>query len=406
MSQLIALIKKDLHVTLSQRAVWFVLIGPGLFIAMLGLTPILFSNTVNVTIYIVNEDVGVNNINIGTNATILITNYFMNDKTVTIKTVNNISKTTLEENIVWFPKNFTEVALNTSVAIFYVRTTSSDTYTRQLLFALIPQLVDQAVKMTLLPKEQPRAQLEQLPVQTPTGIKVKDELEYERAYQASFSIGYAIFLLSIMLGSVGRIGGFTRDKNEDVLEIIVSMVKDKKVLLISKVITNLILTTITALSYVIGALIAVIGLKYSEIDTTTQGTNDGLSTLVFSQELLLSPKGLVIVATLFITTSLIVVISLLIQLWLPKETGERAESLIILVIAFFFFFSVISDPFTTTFILLINPLYWPYKICMTALFPDIFSPWTYLYGVLIIAFYVVSAIIASKLIMREQFILH
>ncbi len=400
--QIKALVKKDLLITLSHKLVWVSLIGPGLFITVLGLAPFVFQDSSTVLIFAISQDETFRDINLGLKILYGIKEEFENVSYIEFYVLTDLQQALQKENLLWIPANFTRSLVEVKHAVYYIKCCVAGSLGCQIMTEIIPRIIDDTLKERLNNSLYPKTQGVILPG---SNLNLKQETLIEQAVRLSFIISYAIFLLTLMLGSVGRLAGFTRDKNDGMLELIYSLTSNKKELIISKLFTAFVLSAISVFSYGVGILIVLTihgmhgASKKTRFDQETESLFD-VSPKIFE------PLNLLLITLALLTAGLIIVlISLIIQITVSADVSERFEGLVLLGLSFLFFIGILTNPLEPRVFLILNPLYWPYRLLMGYFYPSLFSEGTYLFAILIFSSIFGGIILASKMVTREDFVI-
>ncbi len=400
--QIKALVKKDLTVTLSHKIVWLVLIGPGLFIMALGLTPFVLQDSTSIAVFAISQDETFHALNLGLEILYEMKNEFENISYVEFYVLTDLQQALQKENLLWIPSNFTRSLLETKHSIYYVKCCAAGSFSCKIMTETVPKIIDDTVKKNLNETSFPSAKGIILPG---SNLKLEQEVLIEEALRMSFIISYAIFLLTLMLGSVGRLAGFARDKNEGMLELVYSVTSNKEELIISKLVIAFVLSAISVISYGIGIIIVLAAHSLHGQSNRTkldQETEDLFSV----SSIFFKPINLVFITIALLAAGLMVVlISLVVQVSVPSDVSERFEGLILAGLSFLFFIGVLLDPIWPNLFLLLNPLYWPYRLLMGYFYPTLYSTSTYWFALPIIVFVLSGIWIGAKMMTRENFVL-
>ncbi len=400
--QIRALVRKDLVITLTHKMAWVVLIGPGLFIIALGLTPFVFQDSSVTVVFAISQDETYQFLNLGIEILHEMKDEFENLSYVRFYVLTNLQQALQKENLLWIPSNFTRSLIETHHSIYYIKCGAAGSCSCKIMTETVPRIIDNAIKKSLNESLFPNAQGILLPG---SSLELEQEVLIEEALKTSFIISYAIFLLTLMLGSIGRLAGFTRDKNEGMLELVYSLTSNKKELIISKLLTAFVFSAISVFSYGIGILLVLLVHQLHGQSNKTQldmETED----LFSISPILLRPINLLLISiTLMVAGLMIVLISLIVQVSISSEVSERFEGLILAGLSFLFFIGVLLDPLEPSFFLLMNPLYWPYRILMNYLYPNLYSNDTFSYVALIVIFISGGIWFGAKMTTRDDFII-
>ncbi|MCH8906518.1 MAG: ABC transporter permease subunit [Candidatus Heimdallarchaeota archaeon] len=392
--QLKVLLKKDLKALFQQKAVLFTLLIPMLLIGAFGLLPALLGAEDPFEISYLNEDVGINGLNLGEAILISMQTFFDQDASLELKEIVTETEFFDAENAFWLPVNFTSVANETNVARYFMIISDTRLGSESVMKGVITKLIEVIVTEELLaPTSIPVIQANQLYAAQDTfeGGKLKDR------GALAFPLAYMAFLILMLTSSSIRITGFSAEKQEGMMELILASVKYRRELILSKLITGLSYGIATVFSYFIGILIAKLAASRSE-----NGEN-AIGALVFATDVL-TIKNIILIFLLFVVltfTSMQILLSA--QLLLSKDAGDRLGSTFNFALAFIFYFGLIADPLSETGLLLLNPYFWPFKITLNLAFNEAYVK-SFFYGLTSIFFSVILLKIKTRAIEQERVI--
>ena len=392
--QLLILVKKDLRSLFKQKAVIASLFIPMVLMISFGAIPLLtgIEQPFKVTLY--NDDQGFNNLTLGYDVQLTMISYFGSDPTLKLVIVDSWDQFIAGENGVWFPRNFSEVAQNTSIAQYYMKMSDSNLRADSVMSGIVQPIIEQTVTRELI-KPTPVPQIIPVQVYSPKDISQQGKLK-ERG-KIAFPLAYMVFLLLILSGSSIRSTGFTNEKNSGMMELLLANVKNRRDLILSKIITALTYGFLTILSYLLGGLI---GLWLTEL---SDATNSATSEIFFSKELVSFQNMFYMFILFFILIFISVQILLLTQLWFGKEAGDRIGSMVTMVFSFVFYFSLITDPLAQSYILFLNPFFWAYRATLNLIFHE--NPIaTTIYLILCVLFSYILLQLKVELIQKERVI--
>ncbi|OLS27210.1 MAG: hypothetical protein HeimC2_13200 [Candidatus Heimdallarchaeota archaeon LC_2] len=394
MVQLKILLLKDVKSLFQQKAVLATLLVPMFLMIGFGLIPLLSSIDDPFAVTLFNEDEGITGLNLGQNITEEFEAFFVPNNDLTLKFVNSYEDFINSENGIWLPANFSQVANETHVATYYTKASDTNIRSDAVMFGIIPTIVETVVSEELLkPVIVPTIQFVQ--VYGKEDIAKQGEVKDRGAL--AFPLAYMSFLILILASSAIRITGFSAEKSAGMMELLLTSTINRKELVISKLLTGVIYGLATVTSYVIGVLISI------QIINESDSNNDGLSTIVFSENII-TFKNLIIISSLFILlifTSMEIMLTA--QLMLGKESGDRLGSTANMILAFLFYFSLISDPLQETAAQIINPFFWAYKTALNVAFSENWLN-SSLYMLLNISFVTILLRIMTNAIEKEKVI--
>lgn len=361
MAQLKILLVKDVKSLFKQKAVLGTLLIPMLLMIGFGLIPLLsdISDPFEVVLY--NEDEGINGLNLGANITTSFTSFFVEPNDLELKLVDNYEEFIESENGIWLPSNFSRVANESHIATYFTVVSDTNLRSEAVMFGIAPTIIETVVSEELLkPIVVPKIQVVQVYSESDV---VKQGIVKDRGALA-FPLAYMSFLILILSSTAIRITGFSSEKNAGMMELLLSSIKNRKELVMSKLLTGVIYGLATVLSYIIGALISL------QITSGFETSEEGLSDIIFSNDILTN-KNLMVISFLFIFlifTSMEIMLTS--QLLLGKEAGDRVGSMANMILSFLFYFSLISDPLSETPAQIINPFFWPFKVALNVAFNE------------------------------------
>ncbi|MBY9000951.1 MAG: ABC transporter permease [Candidatus Heimdallarchaeota archaeon] len=386
--QLKALLKKDISLLFRKRVAIFIFGGPFILMFLLIGLPALFTSQEAITLLVYNEDTGYTDINIGESVIGNLSLYFDNDETIDVKITNNFTEVLFTRELGYYiPSNFSELVFTGAPVTFTIDATLSP-YT-SVTFGVVKTIAYNVMVTYLANRTIPPLQNFELP---PESIP-EEQLLGPKAAAIAMPLSYMIFLLIALNSGSYSIIGFAREKRMRTMEILLSYTHKHSYLVISKVITGLVASLGSTLSYVLGI---VLGTQLSGSDTS------GLLA-VFGLNLDTLGVGDIIVSLIFVITALLIstLITMAVDCNLTREASERISPLISIGLAMFFYFVVLMNPFATSSALLINPFYWCYRLGLL-LIAGIFSTEIFLYFALIIGLIVLLIFLATRGIQKEK----
>ncbi|MCE7734893.1 MAG: ABC transporter permease [Candidatus Heimdallarchaeota archaeon] len=394
MTQLKILLFKDVKSLFKQKAVIGTLLIPMLLMIGFGLIPLLsdISDPFEVVLY--NEDTGIDGLNLGSNITTSFVSFFVEPNDLELKLVDNYEDFIESENGIWLPSNFSRVANDSHIATYFTIVSDTNLRSEAVMFGIAPTIIETVVSEELLkPIIVPKIQVVQVYSEADVA---KQGIVKDRGALA-FPLAYMSFLILILSSTAIRITGFSAEKNAGMMELLLSSIKNRKELVISKLLTGVIYGLATVLSYLIGALISL------QITSGFETDEEGLSGIIFSNDILTN-KNLMVISLLFIFlifTSMEIMLTS--QLLLGKEAGDRVGSTANMILSFLFYFSLISDPLSETPAQIINPFFWPFKTALNIAFNENWIN-SFLYLLLNVSFLLVLLRIMTYAIEKEKII--
>ncbi|MHA2275231.1 MAG: ABC transporter permease, partial [Candidatus Kariarchaeaceae archaeon] len=333
MVQLKILLIKDLKSLFKQKAVIGTLLVPMLLMIGFGLVPLLSNIEDPFEVVLYNEDEGVGDLNLGMNISDSFVSFFVPDNDFDLTFVDNYDDFIKSDNGVWLPANFSRIANGTHSATYFTKASSTNFRSDSVMFGIIPTIIETVISEELLkPIIVPTIHF----IQVYSQKDVIKEGEVKDRGALAFPLAYMSFLILILASSAIRITGFGAEKVAGMMELLLSSVKKRNELVLSKLLTGVFYGLASVMSYVVGALISIQLTKDLDLE------DDGLSTIIFSENVL-TTKNLLIISALFIIlifTSMEIMLTA--QLLLGKESGDRLGSTANMILSFLFYFSLLS----------------------------------------------------------------
>ena len=360
--QLKTLLKKDLRLLFRKRVAIFVFGGPFIMMFLLIGLPSLFGSQQTSSLLICSDDIGYSSTNIGDSIIGNISAYFLDDPTITIEEVANLSAVTYTEDFgLYIPSNFSELS-----------------------FIDLPTYYIVDANRTIPPVNQGEVAPASIPEELLLGPK---------AASVALPLSYMIFLLiALNSGSYTSIG-FAREKRMRTMEVLLAYTHRHRNLVISKAITGLVASLGSTLSYVLGIIAA----------TQIAGANFSSIFEIFGLNLGILHAGDIIVLFLFSVLALLIslLLTMAIDSNLVREASERIAPLVSIGLAMFFYFSAVSSPLSASNVSMINPFFWCYRVSLL-LISGKFSVEIIVYTTLIIALIAALIFFSTKGIQKEK----
>ncbi len=362
-SQFKELLKKDIRLTLSKRALISTVIAPVLFIIIITLLPtfLMQQNTIEVTI--VNHDSYVQTNStycISTIAIDFIIDYYQNHSEVEIKIESEYEDFQQSDNAIFIPLNFSFVAHDTHKPSVEFKTASGHFLAESVVNTMLG-FIEAVVKNELTEGVPPS--LISVEATQFMDVNGKTQIISEKAANIGRPLGYAIFLLITLVGSTSsKVSGFNREKHDGMLEVLLTYTTNRKQLLGSKILAGMLGAIITTVSYLGGMLISVwIVEKYMTKNTSDESVSD---VFAISSDLIIGFEGLVMILAIVMALTIVISLSIAIEVILPKDVADRIGTSILLGAGLIFYFSIALDPNPQGVILYVNPFFWPYEIAL------------------------------------------
>ena len=386
--QLKALLKKDISLLFRKKVAIFIFGGPFILMFILIGLPALFTSQSAIVLLVHSEDIGYLDSNIGESIAGNISLYFDSDETIEVQVTDNLTEVLYTPELGYYiPTNFSEQAFTGIPVTFTIDATLSP-YTSSI-FGVVQAIASNVMVTYLANRTIPPLQNFELP---PESLP-EEQILGPKAAAIAMPLSYMIFLLIAMNSGSYSLIGFAREKRMRTMEILLSYTHNHSYLVISKVITGLVASLGTTLSYVLGILV---GTQLSGSDTS------GLLE-VFGLNLDKLGTGDILISLIFVVIALLIstLITMAVDCNLTREASERISPLISIGLAMFFYFVVMMNPFATSSVLMINPFYWCYRLSLL-LIARVFSMEIFLYSALIIGSIIILIFLATRGIQKEK----
>ncbi len=389
--QLKTLLKKEILSLFRQKAIVATLLIPLFFIASFGLLPTLLGVEGPFKVSYFNEDEGIDGLNLGESIIDEMGVIFEESDNIEIVEVNSHEEFMKKSNGFWLPLNFTYLANLTNNATYYLKMSDTNIRANSIMNG-IKLLIETVVNEELLyPQIPPNVEPERLYEDS----DLYGSEERKRRSDIAFSLAYLAFLILILASSSMRIASFSAEKHAGMMEILMSSVRYRRDLILSKLITGVIYGLLSVLSYMIGIIVVFV----FENEEATEGTE--FTALVLPEDAVTFTNVMIIIILFTILTFLSMQIILASQLALGKEAGDRAGSMINMALAFIFYFGSVGNPLNESTIQVVNPFFWPFKVALNLIFRDSFGS-TLIYCILMFLFSVLLLTIKIMAIEREK----
>ncbi|MCK5409367.1 MAG: ABC transporter permease [Candidatus Heimdallarchaeota archaeon] len=388
LNQLKALLKKDISLLFRKKVAIFIFGGPFILMFILIGLPALFTSQGAIVLLVHSEDIGYLEANIGESIAGNISLYFDSDETIEVQITDNLTEVLYTSELGYYiPTNFSEQAFTGIPVTFTIDATLSP-YTSSI-FSVVQTIASNVMVTYLANRSIPPLQNYELP---PESLP-EEQLLGPKAAAIAMPLSYMIFLLIAMNSGSYSLIGFAREKRMRTMEILLSYTHNHSYLVISKVITGLVASLGSTLSYVLGILVG----------TQLSGSNTSGLLEVFGLNLDKLSAGDIIISLIFVVIALLVstLLTMAIDCNLTREASERVSPLISIGLAMFFYFVVMMNPFATSSALLINPFYWCYRLGLL-LIAGVFSMEIFLYFSLISGLVAVLIFFATRGIQKEK----
>ena len=348
-NQFKTILKKDLSLLFRKRVAIFVFGGPFILMFILLGIPSLFGSQQAIALLVYSDDMGYSGVNIGDSVIGNISAYFIDDETITIEEADNFTEVQQTRSLgIYIPSNFSELSY-TGVPVIYSVDATQSPFTSAT-FGTINSIATKVVSIYLANRTVPSV----YSIALPPAALPEELILGPKAASIAMPLSYMIFLLIALNSSSYSIIGFAREKRMRTMEILLAYTHTHSILVISKVITGLIASLGSTLSYVLGILVG----------TSLSGTDSGDLFDIFGLNLSKLGAGDIIVSFIFVVLALLIatLITMVIDCNLNREAAERVSPLVSIGLAMFFYFIVLMNPLGVSPALMINPFYWCYRL--------------------------------------------
>jgi len=367
-SQFKELLKKDIRLTLSKRALISTVIAPVIFIVIITLLPafLMQQNTIEVTI--VNHDSFVQTNStycISTIAIDFLIDYYQNQSEVNIKFQPDYDYDDFQQsdNAIFIPSNFSSSAYSTHQPSVEFKSASGNFLAESVVYTMLG-LIEAVINDQLSEGAPPT--LISVEAEHIMDVNGNTQVISEKAAAIGRPLGYAIFLLITLVGSTSsKVSGFNREKQDGMLEVLLTYTSDRKLLLGSKIIAGMVGAVISTISYIGGMLISVwVAEEFIISQSTSENTAEVFS---ISSDLLVGFEGIIIGISIIMALTIVISLSIAIEVILPRDVADRIGTSIMLGAGLLFYFSIAVNPNPQGFIIYVNPFFWPYEIALSAI---------------------------------------
>ena len=350
LKQFKAIFKKDISLLFRKKVAIFVFGGPFILMFILLGIPALFSSQQAVALLVYNEDLGYNQANVGDAIIGNLTVYFATDDAITIEEVDNVTTVQQTRGLgLYIPSNFSQIAYE-GIPIIYTVDATQSLFTSST-FNIINSIATKVMTSFLANRTINDVQNIQLPAEA-----LPEELILgPKAAALAMPLSYMIFLLIALNSGSYSLIGFAREKRMRTMETLLAYSYKHSLLVISKVITGIVASLGTTLSYFLGILVGT---------QLAGGTNNGELFDLFGLNINQLGASGIVISLVFVILALLIstLITMAVDCNVSREASERISPLISIGLAMFFYFIVLMNPLGTSSALMINPFYWCYRL--------------------------------------------
>lgn len=406
--QFLPILKKDLRLVFTVKTILIIVVVPFIMMFLIIGLPTVFIGTAKTTIYICNQDQGsieqhVNGtfyqLNLGQAAVINIQNTFGNSSNVEIELVDTRGEALNSSQGIWIPTNFTEATFDGQSVIEYYQaaapTSPQAAYFDQALTKIQETVVGGFLFLNLeneIPEFEPVEYSPPVGEPTPGGWK-------ESTLNLASPFAYAIFILISLVGAMGRTIGFAKEKEDGTFETLLTITKNRTLLVLSKFVVGILASFLSILAYFLGSISASLLSAAIIGDANVQSGIEGI--LAIPKGALLSGKGIILLLGLAFCLGLNMLALMTVDTLFSRTVSERLGTSLVIGLGMLFYFSVVFDPATTAFFAVINPFYWIYHSFLSII--DLSFRWMdAIYLLLSIGLFIGLLILATKAIEREK----
>ncbi len=350
LKQFKAILKKDVSLLFRKRVAIFVFGGPFILMFILLGIPALFTSQQAVALLVFNEDIGYNQNEIGEAIIGNLSIYFASDGDIAIEVVANVTVVQQTAGLgLYVPSNFSQLAYEGIPIIYTVDATQS--LFSSSTFNIINSIATKVMTTFLANRTINDVQN----IQLPAAALPEELILGPKAAALAMPLSYMIFLLIALNSGSYSLIGFAREKRMRTMETLLAYSYKHSLLVISKVITGIIASLGTTLSYFLGILV---GTQLG--GESSSGELFELFGLNIGQ---LGASGIVISLVVVILALLIsTLVTMAVDCNMKREASERVSPLISIGLAMFFYFIVMMNPLGISSALMINPFYWCYRL--------------------------------------------
>jgi len=352
------LLAKDLKALFKQKAVIFTLLIPTILIISLGILPSVLGVNQPLKVGYLNEDRGIDNLNLGQTVIAQLKQALADQANIKLTMLKSPKDLASIDNAIWLPANFSQVANQSSHAVYFIKYSDSDIRADSVMNSVISSQIETSVREALLKTKLPSVDTERIYTETQT---TGSQGVHQNQAALAFPLAYMAFLILILSSSSMRISGFSSEREAGMMELLLSSVIDRREMVMSKLITGVIYGLASVLSYGLGILILFLLQGNSSPSQLS-------AVLVISPELI-TPRSFITIFFLFADLSFLAIeILLSAQLLLGKEAGDRLGSMGLMILSFLFYFGTLGDPLSQSTAQIMNPFFWPFRLALNAIF--------------------------------------
>ncbi|MEA2070314.1 MAG: ABC transporter permease [Asgard group archaeon] len=395
------ILKKDLKLILNIKTLTIIVIVPFIMMFLIVGLPVFFMGATSTTIAIYNADMGSTSlgVNLGDLAVQAIDQKFENNSNVEIEMVESRAEALNESNGIYIPANFTEATFAGQSKLEFRSSSGTATLQAAVMDQALNTIQETVFQVFIaLNLEEDLPSFQTIEYEPPIG-EPSEGWRSETIEMAS-PFAYAIFILITLVGAMGRSIGFGKEKSDGTFETMLTITKNRSILVLSKLIIGIIASLLSTLAYFAGSALAA-QIAMGVLDGTgSEGIGlEGI--LSFPMDELFSYKGIVLLVGLGISLIITMLALMTIDTLFSQTVSERLGTSLVMGFGILFYFAVAFDPTTTAIYAQVTPFYWIYHVFLSII--DLSFGWVdIVYSVLIVALLIGMIILATKAIEREK----
>jgi len=405
--QFLPILKKDLKLVFNWKTLMVIVFVPFIMMFLIIGLPTLFIGTASTTVYICSDDLGadVTNydnitfpLNLGSEAIAYIQQYADNVSNLDIEIVDTRSEALNASNGIYIPANYTSEIFGGSTAIEYYSnagpTSFQGVYFNEVKLRVQELVLGWFLTLNLDVEFPDYNEVAYIP---PTSESTGGWSQSTLILASPFA--YALFIMVALIGNMGRSIGFSKEKEDGTFETMLTITKDRSLLVISKLIVGIIASTLSILAYFLGSALAGV-MSQSLLGGSDAGVGlEGVLSLPMSD--LLSFRGVVLLVGLGLSLVLAMLTLMTFDTMFSKTVSERLGTTTVMGFGMLFYFTVAFDPATTAIYARINPFYWVYHAFLSMI--DLSFGWLdAMYLALFMGLLALMLFLARRAIEREK----
>ena len=405
--QFLPILKKDLKLVFNWKTLLVIVFVPFIMMFLIIGLPTLFIGTANTTVYICSDDISVDftvaydnstiKLNLGNETIKFVQEYANNVSNLEIKIVETRLEALNMSNGIYIPANYTKQYFNGSTAIEY-HSTAGPTSFQGVYFNEVKLRINEMTQgwFLALNLEVPFPEFKEVEYLPPVGEPSSGWSQSTLIMASPYA--YAMFIMVALIGNMGRTIGFSKEKEDGTFETMLTITKNRSLLVLSKLIVGVIASTLSIIAYFVGSALA--GALAQQIGGGEAAAGlEGVLALPMSD--LLSFKGVVLLLGLALALIMAMLALMTFDTMFSKTVSERIGTSAVLGFGMLFYFTVAFDAGTTAIYAQVNPFYWVYHSFLSMI--DLSFGWLDgLYLALFFGLMVALLFLARRAIEREK----